>query len=108
MLTTANEMILAKDMAEALNGAYPGHLWAVNVQEAQGIATVHDLYLSGTWGFTLKLDKNYSASDFKRRVIRAGGELLERFRVKRGAVDHAALAALPVNHAGNHVGDFAR
>lgn len=96
----------AKNMAEWLNEQYPGHLWAVNVKGEQGIATVHNLMLSGQWGFILKLDKNYSASDFRRRVIKAGGELLERYNVRRGVVDQAQLAALPMDFAGRTVGDF--
>ena len=33
----------SKDIGEALNSQYPGHLWAVRVQSKQGIATIRDL-----------------------------------------------------------------
>ena len=103
---SANEMMIARDMAEALHSAYPGHLWAVDVHENQGVANVRNLMLSGQWGFVLKLSLTYSASDFRKRVIRAGGELLERYRVARGRADNAVLAGLPVDHAGRTIGDL--
>ena len=46
----ALDMATAKDYADALNTAYPGHLWAVNVQGEQGIVTIHNLMLSGKYG----------------------------------------------------------
>lgn len=59
------------------------------------------MYLSGNWGFQLRLPANYSASDFRRRVIRAGGELLERYRVTRGKADPDELAGLQRDFTGN-------
>jgi hypothetical protein len=104
----ANDYILARDMAEALNAEYPGHLWAVNVDEKNGIADIRNLMLSGQWGFRLKLTKNYSASDFKRRVIMGGGELLERYRVSRGRANDDNLAALPTDFSGRTIGDLSK
>ena len=72
---TANDIVMSKEMAEALHAAYPGHLWAVTCDGQVGFADVRNLYLSGNWGFRIKLDKVYSGSDFKRQVVMAGGEL---------------------------------
>ena len=36
----ALDISMAKGIAEALNAAYPGHLWAVNVRGDQGIVTM--------------------------------------------------------------------
>ena len=100
------DLALAKDVAETLNTHYPGHLWAVNCQGDHGILTNHNLMLSGRWGFILHLDKDYSASDMMRRVIRAGGEILERYKVSRGRINHDQIEALPMDFAGRVIGDL--
>lgn len=99
----ANDLILAKQMAETLHKHYPGHLWAVTCEGKQGIATVRNLALSGNWGFIIKLRDHYSASTFEREVMRAGGELLERFRQRAGRASQDAIAALPTDFAGRHI-----
>lgn len=96
---------LSRDMAEALHTAYPGHLWAVTCEGDRGIATVRNLMLSGNWGFVMKLSDLTTASDWKKRVLQAGGELLERYRLRRGVADQDAIAAMPTNFAGQVLGD---
>lgn len=99
----ANEMTTAKDMADILHTAYPGHLWAVNVE--RGVADVRNLALSGRWGFRLVLPAVYSASEFKRDVIRAGGEILERYKLRRGRMDWDKYDELKTDVAGNPIAD---
>ncbi len=57
--------------------------------------------LSGNYGYILKLPAIYSGSSFEKQVIMAGGEILERYRLKRGRVDQAQYANLPVDFSGN-------
>ncbi len=102
---TANDMVMAKTMAETLHAAYPGHLWAVTCDGKSGMADVRNLYLSGNWGFRLKLHAIYSASEFKREVLRAGGELLERYRLRRGSFNMDQHASLKTNFAGHFEAD---
>lgn len=97
----ANDLVMAKTMSEVLNRHYPGHMWAVNVQGVQGIATIYNLALSGRWGFVLRLPDHYSASDFDRAIVNAGGELLERYRLARGKFSDSAHAGLKTDFAGN-------
>lgn len=94
-----NEQVMAKNMAEVLNRHYPGHMWAVNVQDS--VVNVFNLALSGRWGFTLSIPAQYSASDFDRQVMRAGGELLERYRLARGRFNEENYAGLRSDFAGN-------
>jgi hypothetical protein len=42
----------------------------------------------------------YSASAFKKHVIRAGGEILERYRLSRGRFDEVQLSDLTMDFAG--------
>lgn len=97
----ANDLIMAKQMAEALHEHYPGHLWAVTCDGQTGMADIRNLALSGTWGFRLRLPANFTASDFKRRVVMGGGELLERYRVSRGRMRPDELAGLQTDFSGN-------
>lgn len=80
----ANEAI-AKQVAEVLDKHYPGHAWAVNADVMQGIVKVHNLNLSGEWGFILKMDSLLN-DPTERPIVNAGGELLERFNISRGEI----------------------
>lgn len=102
--TTANDLVLAKTMADALHAHYPGHLWAVSADGATGLCTIRDLMLSGQMGMVLKIPAIYSASSFQADVIRSGGELLERYRLQRGRFDEQQYAGLKTI---NVAGDFA-
>lgn len=104
----ANDLVMAKEMADALHAAYPGHLWAVQVQGDQGIADIRNLALVGNWGFRLRLPTIYSASEFKKRVLRGGGEILERYRVRRGRADADEIEALPMDRLGRILGDHSK
>jgi hypothetical protein len=96
----ANNLVMAKTMADKLHRCYPGHLWAVSVDK--GLASVRNLALSGQWGFVIKLSPIYSATYFDKLIMRAGGELLERYRVNRGLAHPEELAYLPTDFAGQH------
>ena len=102
----ANDILMAKSMAESLNTTYPGHLWAVTCDGKTGMADVRNLALSGNWGFRLKLDDIYSASEFKKNVLRAGGEILERFRLSRGKARENQYSDLKTDFAGRFKADM--
>jgi len=99
----ASDMVLAKNMAELLHKHYPGHLWAVTCEN--GLATVRNMYLSGQWGFVLKIGQQYSISAFDKAIVRAGGELLERYRLSRGAFSDAQYHDIKTDIAGNLLAD---
>ena len=104
----ALDLNLARDMANTLHATYPGHSWAVTCEGEKGIATVRNLALSGNWGFVLKLSGIHNAYAWKTQLVMAGGELLERFRLARGAVDWAAVASLDHDFSGKTLGDYAK
>lgn len=103
---TARELLLAKQSFDVLDRSYPGHLWGISVNERQGIADIRNFGLSGQWGYRLKLSDHYTASDWDKQVQRAGGEILERYRVARKRADDEAIAHMPVDFAGRHKADF--
>jgi hypothetical protein len=100
-----NDYITAKNMAESLHKYYPDHLWAVTCDGDRGIATVRNMALSGNWGFVLHLKDQYSASDWDKQLMRAGGELLERYRIYRGRSIPGQWEFVNTDAAGRAVAD---
>ncbi len=101
-----NDFVMAKQMADDLHTAYPGHLWGVAVDGKIGFADVRNLGLSGNWGFRIRLDFVYSASQTKKKVLMAGGELLERYRLSRGRLDADEYGSLSTDFAGRFKADL--
>jgi hypothetical protein len=95
---------LAKRCAEALNQHYPGYAWAVNVDRNTGMAQVRNLTLSGEWGFNIHLVRINSDPSFKV-LIQAGGEILERYRVKRGKASEDQIETLKTDVIGRFIVD---
>jgi hypothetical protein len=76
------DMGLAKDIADVLMQHYPNHLWAVSVKG--GVAIVKALNISSNWGIVLKMaDIGHNAKIRAKKVMQAGGELLERAGLAR-------------------------
>lgn len=105
--STGNDQLMAKIMAETLVDAYRAdnagnaHLWAVSFDSGTGLAIIRNLLLSGEYGYVLKIPAIFSASSFIADVKRAGGEILERYNLSRGAFNQAQYAALPMDFAGH-------
>lgn len=76
------EMKIAKQCADHLHKHYPGHLWAVNVNKDGGVVNIFNLALSSLWGYVLHTTTVIHDPELKC-VMRAGGELLERARLKK-------------------------
>lgn len=96
------DLALAKQIAEVLDRHYPDHMWGVHADSLGGVATIKNFRLSGNWGFVLHLPTIYSGSEFEKRVMMAGGELLERYQLHRGRFKQNDYDKLPVNNARRH------
>jgi hypothetical protein len=77
----------AKAVAEILSKHYPNHLWAVGWAPGLTLIVKNMAIAEGKYGFTIDCAKSFSASDLARSAMFAGGELLERCGVRRGAWD---------------------
>jgi hypothetical protein len=73
---------MARNLIARLNAAYPAFdgFWRVTVNEKGGVVEVTNLRLPGGWGFLMHTAKIDSEG---RKVVRAAGELLERYRISR-------------------------
>lgn len=98
---TLTEMIQARNIGEVLEKKYPGWLWLVRILD--GVAMIHSLRLSGKHGFVLHVDQ--IDNDYKK-VMQAGGEMLERYGFSRGPYNHEKWLNTPMLADGNLKGDI--
>ena len=78
--------MLAKLAAQLLTKHYPNHLWMIGW--APGMTLVIKLgSQDARYGYTVDAAKAASISEYEHAVILAGGELLERSGMVRGAWD---------------------
>jgi len=82
------DVVLAKAIAEKLDAHYPGHLWAVHLNDESlgGVAIIRNLAISFMYGYVLKLSSIYADPSLSC-VVTAGGEILERATMARGPWD---------------------
>jgi len=95
---------IAKTVAEYLAGIYPDHQWACNCDLNGGVVHIYNLNLSGKWGFLMKV-KDVVEDGWNKKIMQAGGELLERYRMSRGRFNQAQYEALNTDNFGNHIAD---
>lgn len=76
------DMQMAKGVGRLLQAHYGGHLWQVEVDSKQGVCLITIVLLLGNWKYKLPLATMQPAD-----VIRAGGEILERFNIPRSNMD---------------------
>lgn len=80
-MSEAASAILAKNSLATLEKHYPGWGWTVEVDDRQGIMVVRvGRIATGKWGFLLHIRK---VDPEGKAVMRAGGEILERYRLHR-------------------------
>jgi hypothetical protein len=73
----------ADQVLAILCAAYPGHPWAVRVD--QGVIFIRHLQFGSNWGMNVKFRNiNHDAAVLKREIIRMAGEWLERAGLVRG------------------------
>ena len=78
---------LCLQILEVLGEQYPGWAWSVDAYPGEGIVVVRNADLGlgfKPWGFVLHKTACGSWPDVKKNAMRAGGELLERYKVWRG------------------------
>lgn len=93
------DMAVSKRILEVLNKHYPGYPWGVKVQK--GRANIKNMATSGEEGYAINFDtKDYSASNLDAAIVRAGGEVLERFGLRRAWADPQQISELKMNWMG--------
>jgi len=80
--TNLDNMMLV-DCANTLQKHYPDHYWSVGLSSNKSVVTVIALNIAPNIGMVLHT-RNVQNDPDKRCVVIAGGELLERARLRRG------------------------
>jgi hypothetical protein len=75
----------AREVGEALQEAYPGHLWCIYFHDRTMV--IKNMAISPYYGMCLDDADLFSAKILKEAAIRSGGELLERAGMRRGKWD---------------------
>jgi hypothetical protein len=100
--TTVAAELLAKTAVAILERHYPDWGWAVRVDDLGGVMEVRSMVIPGKWGFLLKIR---SIDPEGKTIMRAGGELLERYRLRRGRRKPGATQELMRDFKGMAVPD---
>lgn len=100
-----NDFQWSKMIAEKLHEHYPGHLWAVRANSAKlgGVVEIKNMAITNVEGYLLLLSEVYADPSMKC-IVRAGGELLERAGLKRGAADMEEIFSKPRDLRNNMIG----
>ena len=77
--------LIAKMSAQVLSKHYPNHLWMVGWAPGMTLVVKNMAIQDGRYGFTVDAARAATVSQLEREVMVAGGELLERCGVPRGA-----------------------
>jgi hypothetical protein len=93
----------ARRIAECLERKYPGYMWAVHADARNNIAYIKSMAISGEYGYNLHLDK---IDAHNKRIIHAGGEILERHKLERSRMNEATLTGKVRDSRGNILGDW--
>lgn len=100
----AGTEILCKDMMDLLNRHYPGFRWALQPGEFAGMVNVFCLDFSARWGYRIRMAD--LVNDPKRRVVvKAGQEILRRFRYPGNVFRPHLIAAIKRNRHGEALPD---
>lgn len=96
----ASLVIVAKEGMKYLVAAYPGHMWAFQINQFGRMFNIFNHCFHDVWGYTIRADE-VEHDITRRRFITAGGELLERFGHPRGKFDVELWATMPKDLRGN-------
>lgn len=97
----ASTVLLVKRMADLLEKHYPGWLWCVQPDERGGVINIFSMKLSMEWGYRFRtMDIQGDPKVCDPKIVAAGGEILERFRVPRGTYRFEDWKEAPKDIAG--------
>lgn len=95
---------VTKRAGAALEKKYPGWWWCLNPDEWAGVFYIYSLRLSGEWGYVVKI-KDIQDKPAKT-AIEAGGEILERYGIRRGKYKRSLLKNKMKDLRGNFIPDI--
>lgn len=95
---TLTEREVCDSVGPLLAREYPGYRWRVEAHG--GVVDIRCEHTNAKWGYTLLYDRSFSETDWRKKVLRAGGEILERFHMTRRGFNVANFLERPRDFAG--------
>lgn len=83
------DMMVAKAITRVLLSQYRGHFWEAYCDSKQGVAWITIPLLLGNYKYVFRLSDDITPA----MIVRAGGEILERFNIPRTSLDVPAFLA---------------
>lgn len=100
----ASTQIIVKDIADALIKRWPGFRWAIQPNEQGKVFNIFCLDFHNVWGYVIRYDD--IMNDPKRKAaLKAGREILHRFRYPGEKFDPIKIAAMPRTMQGQCIPD---
>lgn len=84
---------MAAEVSVLLQKFYPGHTWVVQATASQGQLTIRNPSLSYKMGMRMFLPQFISHGDLVAKVMRYGGEFLERHGIPRAKAERDEVVA---------------
>lgn len=101
----AADLTLTGRVADVIQRHYPGHPWMIEVSHEQGVVMVSIPLFTGRHKYVIHIN-TLKTDPALRTVIRAAGEILERYRIPRNRfnVDDflTALDGIPKHQRAHH------
>ena len=94
---TALDNAACKRAISVLYDNYPGHEWQVDL--SSGVMNIRNANLSTNYGWVQRMDE-VTPRNFDKKVMMAGGEILERFGMPSGKMNIEIYQELPKNLRG--------
>lgn len=99
------DLVLTGRVADVIQRHYPGHGWMIQVSHEQGVVMISIPLFMGYNKYTIYIS-TINSDPGLRSVVRAGGEILERYGIPRNNfnVDDflAALEGIPKHLRAHH------
>lgn len=86
-----HDLDMAQQIGQVLSANYPGHFWFVEVDSKGKMVHISIPVFMGNARFNQRM-REVQTDPGMKWVIRAGGEILERWRIPRAKMDPAAVA----------------
>lgn len=86
----------------ALQSAYPGWQWGIQINERGGMVDLFNLTLHSIWGYRMRI-VDIQCDPTSLVFMRAGGEILERFGMPRHGIDWNRVALMKRDARGHGI-----
>lgn len=100
--TQAADIALCKTVSDMLNKHYPNHPWLIGCNHEAGDLYIQLQYPSrigklARHGYRIHMDSALNHDVLKQKVMRGGGELLERWGLERNAANSNSYEKARIN-----------